>query len=104
MAPCSVDVGGQTVQLSLTFGASVSLTLNTGSPLAGFQILHYILFVSPRNLTAMKPWGPEAICGHAEASFAFSESAWSFLAPDLDVEDSQLATGGLQFDPNLGLF
>lgn len=72
--------------------------------MAGFQILHYILFVSARNLTSIKPWGHEAICGHTEASFAFSESARSFLAPDLDVEDSQLATGGLQFDPHLGLF
>lgn len=59
----------------------------------GFQVLQNILSIT-KNLTSVKPPGHEAFCEHIEAFFAFSESSWSFLVSDLDVENSQLATGG----------
>lgn len=46
------------------------------------------------------------VMGHryTEASFAFSEEAWPFLASDLDVEALWLVSRGFQMDPYLGLF
>lgn len=52
------------------------------------------------NLTPIKPGGHGAIYGHTEASLAFSESAWPFLASDFDVGTSWLASGGFHIDQN----
>ena len=59
----------------------------------GFQVLQNIFSIT-KNLTSIKPSGNEVFCEHIEAFFAFSELSWSFLVSDLDVENSQLATGG----------
>ena len=59
----------------------------------GFQVLQNILSIT-KSLTSIKLPGHEAFCEHIEAFFAFSESSWSFLVSDLDVENSQLAIGG----------
>lgn len=121
MAPWKIwgldDVAGTAIPLPLVVLMPVVRFCNRQWPLVKLQFdlddrptfggllnLSGCILCFTKNLTPIKHWGHGALCGHTEPSFAFSKSAWLFLASDLDVEVLWLAVGGFQIDPNLGLF